>query len=179
MRKNLILEDKFEFKQKAIFFVLMMFPFLVLISLFSKIQSLKHTQINIFSILTAVFICILISSFFLVIAFLKKGLSIENNNLYISYSFLKKNIYRSNVNLNNNNIFSIFNKNVIQNNTYLSAGKVDLSYKYLTYDFVLLNENHLKRSAIITVTSIESKDNLKVFLEENSNLKYEIYSPKI
>ncbi|WP_395049950.1 hypothetical protein [Flavobacterium sp.] len=175
--KKIIVEDSFDFKQKAILLILTSIPLLFVFAFFYNIKNFINTDKFILNFIFLL-VALLFSILGFIIMFSKKGFNINNGNLYLSYTFLQKNIYYKNVSLNNKIAFTIFNKRVTQNNTYLSAGGADLSYKYINNDIVLLSQNHLEKTIIITINSSDNANALKVFLENYSGLKYEIYSPK-
>lgn len=175
MRK-IILEDTFDFKQKAIFIILFSIPILFLIGLVNNADNLFGNKKLILITLILCFSLLLIL-FFLSIIFSKKGFLIRNNSLFLSYTFLGRNIYSKSLSLNEKTAFTFFKQNIIQKNTYLSAGGADLSYKDISFTLVLLDKNHTKKKQIITLNSIKNIDKLKLFFESFTNLKHEVYSP--
>lgn len=175
--EKIIVGDSFDFKQKAILSILISIPLLFIFAFFYNIKNFISTDKFIMNFMFLL-VALLLSLLGLIIMFSKKGFNINNGKLYLSYTFLHKNIYCKNVSLNNKTAFTIFNKTVIQNNTYLSSGGADLSYKYSNYDIILLSQNHLEKTIIITVNSSDKANALKSFFENYSGLKYEVFSPK-
>lgn len=174
--KQIVLDDTFDFKQKSILLILSTIPVLFLIGLINnsnEFLSNKNTIIIIFIFS----LCISLLSILLSIIFSKKGFLYNNNSIYLSYTFLDKNIYSKSILLDGKTSFTFLKQNILQKNTYLSAGSADLSYKDISFSIVLLNKNHTQKKYLITVNSIKNTKELKLFLEEATNLKYEIYSP--
>jgi hypothetical protein len=173
---RIVLNDTFDFKQKAILLVLSSIPVLFLIGLINN--SDKNTESkNVFLFILISIICILILFLLLLIIFSKKGFLFNNNSLYLSYTFLNKNIYSKIILLDDKTSFTFLKQNILQKNTYLSAGGADLSYKDISFNIVLLNKNHTQKKHLITINSIKNTEELKLFIENATNLKYEIYNP--
>ena len=171
---SIILEDNFEFKQKAMFTVLAFFSLSLFIQFISNFQTIENSEKPRMAFTAILGFAAFI--FFVVIMLSKKGIMRKNEELFLIYTFSGKRFYSKNLHLDDKNIFTIFKKNVIQRNVYLSAGRPDLSYKDLRFDFLALDKNHLDKQAIITLNSVDAADDLKLFLEEK-HLKHEVYSP--
>ena len=165
MKKKIILENNFDTKQKSMLFGFIALPAIVLIRLPSVFYVCFFP------------ITLIIAAFYLIIVFLKKGLTVDNENLFLAYFLFDTTIYKKKINLNTKKIFTIFRNKVIQQNNSVSIGNSDINYKFLSVEFVLLNKKHSKKKTIIKITMPELEDKLKTFLEENTQLKFEIYSP--
>ncbi len=173
---KVILNDNFEFKQKAMLlvpaFFFLYFSYIGWGTFFNhKIEELNY----VFFIMLFVFSILGIS--LLALTFSKVGFKIHNDELYRTLSFLNFEFYSKKTNPKNNKIFSILYKNVFQRNDYLSAGGADVSYKFAVQDFVLLSDNHLEKESIVRLNSQKHSDELKLFLEDVGKLKFETYSP--
>ncbi|GAA3735545.1 MULTISPECIES: hypothetical protein [Flavobacterium] len=173
---KIILNDNFEFKQKAILLVpTFFFLYFSCVGLQTLINH-KIKDLNVaFFIMLFVFSMIGIS--LLVLTFSKVGFKVQDNELYRILSFLDFNFYSKKINAKGNKIFSILYKKAFQRNEYLSAGGADVSYNFAVQDFVFLNENHLEKESIVKLNSQKHSEELKLFLEESGKLKFEIYSP--
>ena len=169
--KKISLEDNFDFKQKAIILVLISFPLLMIFSFFNNFQNFKHSDKLILNCILVI-ICMVISIMLSMIMFSKKGLMFKNGNLYLTYVFIRKTIYSKYINIENKTSFTVFKKKVTQKNSYLSTGGADLSYRYLIFDIMILNQNHLDKEKIMTVNKIESVNKIKLFLEDLTPLKW-------
>ena len=173
---HIVLDHTFDFKQKAILLVLSLIPVLFLIGLINnsdKLLDSKNTIIIIFVFFLSISLLLILLS----IIFSKKGFLYRNNSVYLSYTFLNKSIYSKKILLDGKTSFTFLKQNILQKNTYLSAGGADLSYKDISFSIVLLNKNHTQKKHLITVNSIKNIEELKLFLENVTNLKYEIYHP--
>jgi Mn2+/Fe2+ NRAMP family transporter len=173
--KQIILEDQFEFKQKAVLITLSILPLLFILSFFINFNNIQPGKLifalSMFILSFTLFIC------FLILTFFKKGIKVMDNEIYFTLSFMGKPFYSKKIDIEDKKIFTILKKNVLQKNSYLSAGGADISYKYLNFEFVALSRNHLIKKHLITLNSLDYVDNLKELLENNSLLKYEVYSP--
>ncbi|MCD9575134.1 hypothetical protein [Flavobacterium soyae] len=174
---KIVLSHNFEFKQKAILLVptsfFLYFSYIGWQTFFNhKIEELNY----VFFIMLFIFSVLGMSLFAL--TFSKVGFKIHNNELYRTLSFFNFDFYSKKINPKKNEIFSILYKKVSQRNEYLSAGGADVSYEFAIQDFILLNENHLEKQSIIKLNSQKYSDQLKLFLEESGQLKFEIYSPR-
>jgi len=175
--KKIILNYNFEFKQKAILLVptsfFLYFSFICWSTLFTnRIEELNY----VFFIILFLFSILGIGLFGF--TFSKIGFKTFNDQLYKTLSFLNFEFYSKKINPNQKKIFSVLYKNVFQRNDYLSAGAADLSYEFAIQEFVLLDENHITKEPIIKLSSQKYTDQLKLFLEEFGQLKFEIYSPR-
>jgi hypothetical protein len=173
--KQIILEDHFEFKQKAILIILSVLPLLFMLSFLINFKRI-HDEKFIASLLIFI-LSFLLFSFFTVLIFSKKGIRIDGQEIYWILTFAGKSFYSKKINRDYKSIFTVLSKNVLQKNIYLSTGGADLSYKYINHEFVALSNNHLVKEHLITVNSQDKMMNLKMMLESNSALKYEMYSP--
>lgn len=169
---QIVLDNTFDFKQKGILLILSSIPVLFLIGLINNSDKLLGGKNIIIFFLSISLLFILLS-----IIFSKKGFLYRNNSVYLSYSFLNKSIYSKSILLDGKTSFTFLKQNILQKNTYLSAGGADLSYKNISFSIVLLNKNHTQKKHLITVNSIKNTEELKLFLENVTNLKYEIYHP--
>jgi hypothetical protein len=174
--KQIILEDQFEFKQKAILIILSILPLIFILSFFINFKHIQPQNLifdlSMFILSFTLFIC------FLILPFLKKGIKVKDSEIYLTLSFMRKLFYSKKIDIGNEKIFTILKKNVLQKNSYLSAGGADISYEYLNFEFVALSTNHLTKKHLITLNSLDYVNNLKELLENDSTLKYEVYSPK-
>ena len=174
--RQIILDDTFDFKQKVILSILSSIPVLLLIGLINNSDKLLGSK-NTILIIFIFTLCISLLFILLLIIFSKKGFLFNNNSFYLSYTFLNNNIYSKNISLDGKTSFTFLKQNILQKNTYLSAGGPDLSYNDISFSIVLLNKNHTQKKHLITVNSIKNIEDLKLFLENSTNLNYEIYSP--
>ena len=172
----IVLNDTFDFKQKVILLMLSSIPVLFLIALINNLDKFLSNK-NIVIVILIFSLCILLLFFLIAIIFSKKGFLFNNDSFYLSYTFLNKNIYSKIISLDGKTSFTFLKQNILQKNTYLSAGGADLSYKDISFSIVLLNKNHTQKKHLITVNSIKNTEELKLFLEDATNLKYEIYHP--
>lgn len=175
--KIIILEDNFEFKQKAILGVVASFALLFLLSFALNFNNIINSQNFIISVIilivSIIFFCVLVP-----LIFSRKGIKTENNKLFLTHSFLGKLLYFKEVETKNRKVFTILKNNVLQKNSFLSAGGADLSYKYFKFHFVIIDDRHFNKTTLLTLSSIQNAHKLKLFLERNSGLKYEGYSPQ-
>jgi hypothetical protein len=173
--KRIILEDQFEFKQKAVLIILSILPLLFILSFYINFNNIQPDNLTftllMFILSFTLFIC------FLILTFIKKGIKVKDNEIYCTLSFMGKHFYSKKIDIEDKKIFTFLKKNVLQKNSYLSAGGADISYEYSCFKFVALSRNHLINKHLITLNSLDYVDNLKEFLEKNSLLKYEVYSP--
>lgn len=172
--ESIILEDNFEFKQKSIFAVLAFFSLSLFLKFISNFQTLENSQKPMLAFIAILGFAAFI--FFVVIMFSKKGIMRKNNQLFLIHTFSGKRYYSKNLNVDDKNIFTILKKNVIQRNTYFSAGNPDLSYRDLRFDFLALDKDHIEKQAIVSINSVDVANDLRLFLEKN-HLTYEVYSP--
>lgn len=174
---KIILNPNFEFKQKAILLVPTAFLLFLSYSCWDILLNTKIENLNgVFFVF--LFMFTVLGLFLFCLTFSKAGFKSNNNVLYKTLSFLNVEFYSKKINPKDKKIFSVLYKKVFQRNDYLSAGGADFGYKFAIQDFVLLNEKHLEKESIIRLESQKYSDELKIFLEEFGELKYEIYSPQ-
>jgi hypothetical protein len=173
---KIILNYNFEFKQKAILLIPTAFLLFLSYGCWKALFTGKIERLHeLFFII--LFVVTFLGLFLFCLTFSKAGFKSNNNNLYKTVSFLNFEFYAKKINPKGKKIFSILYKNVSQRNDYLSSGGADKSYKFAIQDFILLNENHLEKESVIKLDSQKYSDELKMFLEEFGQLKFEIYSP--
>lgn len=174
--RQIVLDSTFDFKQKVILSILSSIPVLFLIGFINNSNKLLGSK-NTILVIFVFTLCISLLFILLSIIFSKKGFLYKNNSIYLSYTFLNRSIYTKNILLDGKTSFTLLKQNILQKNTYLSAGGADLSYKDISFSIVLLNKNHTQKKHLITVNSVKNIEELKLFIENSTNLKYEIYSP--
>lgn len=163
---KITLEDVFDFKQKAVLSILFSIPLLSFIALFVNAKTFDLSKICLL-----LFFAVL-SIIFGLIIFIKIGLSIKNKKLYLSYFCLNIPILNKILDFENKIFFGIYNKNVIQKNSYLSSEGGDLSYKDLVYDFIILDKNKENKLKVLTLRSNLNVKKLINFINNNTELIY-------
>jgi hypothetical protein len=107
----------------------------------------------------------------------KKGLLINEKGLFKAYFVLNLLIFKQKIDLNNKPIVTILNLRRSQN--LPSAGIVYPSsrHSFHIYYLYLLNQSHTIKTELIAIKKEENAQKMIHFLTENTNLKFEIYSP--
>lgn len=174
---EIILDNQLEFRQRKNLLILNISLLLIFLGIFNLEISPKVILIQ------SLIGFILIGLFSLL--FLKKGLSIKNNELFYCYFLLKFKVFQKKINLENLTIFSTLKFNKSPNYAYfigirpIPTKNIDQSmqYSYQTFEINFLNKNHTYKKKIIVLQSEEINELTENFIKENLNFKYEKYSP--
>ena len=122
-------------------------------------------------------IALLVTSFFLVVFFSKNGLVYDGENIYTGVFIGQTLLLKNRINLSDKSACSILKFRKSQRYSFFTAARPDLAHEFNAFDIYLLNDRHTKKSRILSLKK-ESNSKMAIqFLEDNTDLKYQIYSP--
>ena len=166
---KLPLEPNLTFQQKIHISIFIFFGFAVITALLgTNLDSSKLFYLA---------ISLLATSFFLAVFFSKNGLVYEGENIYTGVFIGKILLLKNRINLSDKSFCSILKFRKSQKYSFFTAARPDLAHEFNAFDIYLLNDRHTKKLRIL---SLKKESNSKIavqFIEDNTNLKYEIYSP--
>lgn len=110
-------------------------------------------------------------------AFSKKGIGVFKETLYKTYYSFGLFLFKSKIKQASKTSYSILTFRKAQKYAFFSAAKPDLASTDFYFDFYLLNKKHTIKELIISVKNEDHKTMITDFLDNNTNLTKEIYSP--
>lgn len=156
---------------------LIILNFVAVIFFLALLSSLPLTEFALIKLI--LFVLIVIFSLFL---FTKKGLAVEQKQLYKAVYLFGKLIFKKEV-PNNFKSFTLFNGRLSTNYNYsyeitnLHNWEPNLNVTMPCYSINILSEDHRKRLNILTLTKIEKAKEAVDFIVKNTSLKYKKYNP--
>lgn len=170
MANSIILQSRYTTHQKIHMVLVLGAPFiLIIVSLLGiDLNYIGYMVLLFFMLMYTVLICF---------AFTKRGLLKKDNQLYRCLYFKNKLIKKNKINLTAKPKVTILRFKRSQKMAWFSAAKPDLASEFNAFDITLLNDKHTKKEMLITLTNDDISKKTITYLEENFNLKHEVYSP--
>ncbi len=109
--------------------------------------------------------------------FLKNGLLIKNNNLYVAKFLFDKPVYKYKVSLRNKTDLSILEYENNLKLVHFQFAMSDKSYSEYRYEVYLLDKNHLNKEYLFYTLDKLQAETIIEELSDLFDLQYNIYSP--
>ena len=172
MNKRIIIEDNLNRIQKIHMLIVLIFG--IGFYLLSKKNDYQYKDIVEFitTILIIIFVVGLIA-----FIFSKKGLLVDQNELFKAYFVYNNLIFKRKIDLNNKPIVSILKLKKSQNYPSISLIYPSSSHSFNRFDVYLLNKSHTIKDELIDLKEQDNAKRIVDFLIKNIDLKFEIYSP--
>lgn len=170
--KNLIhksIAHNFTTHQIIHFIYITFFLFAILQFLVSQLTTITLTH--------SIVLGILVVLIYFGVAFSKKGIGVFEGSLYKTYYSFGLLLFKSKIKQASKTSYSILTFRKAQKFAFFSAAKPDLASTDFYFDFYLLNKKHTIKELMISVKKESHKTGIIDFLDENTNLAKEIYSP--
>lgn len=175
--KKVIFHSGFTFHQKFILVVLsivLLYKTLIIytvlfVSIFDKPTLTGVQYIYLLSFPLTLFVVGLLFS--------KKGISIDNGNLYQARFLLGQQITRKKVSLDHITDVSILKFNGHQKYAFVSKGNPDLSHDIFLNEIYLLNEKHTTKLFLISSENEVLVEQTVALIQKEFNLNFNKYSP--
>lgn len=167
---NIILQDSFEAYLK---FMLLLLPSVIILGISEKLNLFSHpNKILIMLGMIIGFITIL------AIAFSKKGVLIANGNIFKTYFFNGRIIYKIQIERNNKNVISVIDVKATPALGYSITDDLNFRHSMKIFKIFFFDKNHSEKELIISVNSKENSEKTINFLTKNYNCVFETYNPK-
>ncbi len=167
---KIILEDRFTTHQKIIFLLYIGAPFIILIVELLR-MNLNSKGYLVLSIL------VIIYSFIISIAFLKRGFIEIDSNLYKGSFFIGKLFFKKKIDISKTPKLVVLKFKSSRKLAWFSIAKPDLANKFYRFEINILNDRHTKRKPILSLTNKINVEPAINFLTSNFELKKETYNP--
>lgn len=122
-------------------------------------------------------ILLLIYSFIISIAFLKRGFVKINSKLYKGSFFCGKLFFKKKIDISETPKIAVLRFKKIQKLAWFSNAKPDLGTDFNSFEINILNEKHTKREPILDLIENDNSERAISFLTTNFDLEKETYSP--
>ncbi|QKX03481.1 hypothetical protein HN014_00625 [Aquimarina sp. TRL1] len=171
MTNEIVLESRFTIHQKIHIILSIGAPFIIIIFLLivnMPLNFLGYLVLLGFMSLYTLLVCL---------ALTKRGLLKVNDNLYRGLYFRKKLILKKKIDLTHKTKVSILKFKRSQKMAWFTVANPDLSTVFNSFDVTLLNDKHTIKDPLVSLNSNDLAEKSIEFLEQNFDLKFEIYSP--
>lgn len=108
---------------------------------------------------------------------LKKGLYVNNSDLFVGYFSWGTLSYKQKVDLNQAKAVSVLKFKRRQRGAYMSLANPEFSTTFNSFEVYVLNERHTKRSLLISLKKENNAKKALEFVVRNTKMPQEIYSP--
>jgi len=174
LMEKIILEDRFTTHQKISFLLYIGAPFIILIV--TLLRMALSSNLNYKGYL-ALIIFLIIYSFLISIAFLKRGFVKINSNLYRGSFFREKLFFKKRIDISKTPKVAVLKFRKSQKLAWFSVARPDLATEFNSFEINILNDKHTKRESIIDLRKKDNVEQTINFLTTNFDLKYEVFSP--
>jgi len=168
--EKVILENTFKLHEK---FILIFLPGVIVLMIILKLNQEW--------ILSLVLICILFSIILVMttlFAFSKKGLLINNTELFKAFFFSNILIYKIKIDLKTKTDVAILKSRSSIKPAYSVSENFDTEMKFNKFNISLLDTKHRNKALLISLLSEKKALNGVQFLTNNLELKHKKYNPK-
>jgi len=117
------------------------------------------------------------SFIYVAVTFSKKGFLFKNNDLYYGIFYRNYLLKKRKLDIKENTAFAVLKFKKRQKYAFFTAANPDLASEFNAFDIYLLNEKHTQKEYLISLKNEDHSFKAVSFLEENTGLKFEIYSP--
>ena len=119
-----------------------------------------------------------ISILLFLLFFLRKGIVVENKNLYVGYFIFNKLIYKQKVDLEDITDISIFTQNAVEKIEFFRPGPGPSEYVRKMKSIYLLNKRHTVKEFLIESTQSQLIEFTVDLLENELDLELNPYDPR-
>lgn len=168
--EKVILEDRFKLHEK---FILIFLPGVVVLMIILKLNQEWISSLFLISILFSI-ILVMITLF----AFSKKGLLINNTELFKAFFFSNVLIRKIKIDLKTKTDVAILKSRSSIRPAYSISENFDTEMKFNKFNISLLDTKHRNKTLLISLLSEEKALNGIQFLTNNFELKHEKYNPR-
>lgn len=177
---RIILEGAFRGNAKFYLYLIYAITFLPLVVTLPQIMFLDSFSQDGSSNMTIwiwVIAIITLLAFAIIIFPLKKGLYINNSDLFFGYFSWGKLLYKHKIDVDQAKAVSVLKFKRRQRGAYMSLANPEFSTTFNSFEVYVLNERHTKRSLLISLKKENNAKKALEFVVENTEMSQEIYSP--